>query len=434
MHEKPCLLYFLAILTGLLTGTIASYFQISIVYLDTRLSNILSTPSAFALPGIMLSALLSAAMVGIAWLAVKFIAPQAQGSGVPQIEGALMHINQPSWKKLLPVKFIGGLLAISAKMVLGREGPTIQMGGNVGAMLSDCFYLSPQQRDTLIAAGAAAGLAAAFNAPLAGVLFVMEEMHRKFDYSLMQLIVVIMTCVAATIMLHLLLGTDAAIQMHVIHTHLTVQSLWVFILFGMAVGFLGLTLNRSLILILNQVDNLSLTYQFLYTLSIAAIIGCLAYIHPQCVGSGYAIINQALTALPAMHIILSLAFIRFITTLVSYSTNVPGGIFAPMMAIGTLFGLAGYQCVHWLFADLTLEPGIFALAGMSGLFAASVGAPITGVILVIEMTKNYSLILPLMLTCMVSCIVMQAAKNKPIYTQLLERNLCQKKKHTANSK
>ncbi len=122
--------------------------------------------------------------------------------GCRKFEGALLHKRPIFWKHLLPVKFFAGVLAISAKMVVGREGPTIQMGGNFGEMLGEFFKLKRHRIDTLIAAGSAAGLAAAFNAPLAGVLFVMEEMRNQFNYSFTNFKMVVICCVAATLSLN----------------------------------------------------------------------------------------------------------------------------------------------------------------------------------------------------------------------------------------
>ena len=113
-----------------------------------------------------------------------YIAPEATGSGVPEIEGALLHVRPIFWRRLLPVKFFFGILALAAKTLLGREGPTIHIGGNLGEMLGSVFNLTRRRRDSLIAAGAGAGLAVAFNAPLAGVIFIMEEMRNQFNYSL----------------------------------------------------------------------------------------------------------------------------------------------------------------------------------------------------------------------------------------------------------
>lgn len=171
MGKGILVLYIISALLGVLTGAIASAFQWAIAQFDTSLSLLYTFIGQYGWPVSLCSALISMVLVCIAWLSVRYLAPEASGSGVPEIEGTLLHERPIFWRHLLPVKFFSGILAISAKMVLGREGPTIQMGGNLGKMLGDWFHLSLRRSDTLIAAGSAAGLAAAFNAPLAGVLF-----------------------------------------------------------------------------------------------------------------------------------------------------------------------------------------------------------------------------------------------------------------------
>jgi len=425
MGSRILKLYAISIVLGILTGTVASLFQLAITQLENLLYTFYSFASQRDWPVALISALTSMLMVFMAWCSVRYIAPEAAGSGVHEIEGALLHLRPIFWRRLLPVKFFSGVLAISAKMVVGREGPTIQMGGNLGQMLGEFFHLSRHRCDTLIAAGSAAGLAAAFNAPLAGVLFVMEEMRNQFSYTFINFKMVIICCVFSTITLHYFIGSQAAIQM-VEFDLPSLQSLWLFLLFGIAVGFVGLLFNKVLIGVLDHLDRVSLQCKICYVLLVGLLIGYLAYIYPPGVGGGYSIINQSLTMAPSMSILCGLILVRFVTTMLSYSTGVPGGIFAPMLALGTLLGLAAFHLLNWLMADLSVHPGMFAVAGMGALFAACVRSPITGVVLVIEMTQNYSLILPLMITCIASTTVVQLAGNKPVYTQLLQRTLKKK--------
>ncbi|BCA95737.1 ClC family H(+)/Cl(-) exchange transporter [Legionella antarctica] len=422
MNKKVLILYALSVILGVLTGLIASLFQLAIAELDLLLSSFLSFVQDHGWPVGLVSAILTMLMVLVSWLSVHFIAPEAAGSGVPEIEGTLLHIRPIFWRRLIPVKFFSGVLAISGKMVMGREGPTIQMGGNLGAMLGEVFNLARHRCDTLIAAGSAAGLAAAFNAPLAGVLFVMEEMRNQFNYSFTNFKMVVITCVTATITLNLCVGSQPSIQMQLFDLP-SLSSLWLFFIFGIVVGLVGLLFNLTLMWTLKQLDELDSKHHLAYVLLVGLLIGYLAYLYPPTVGGGYGIINQALSMSPSVHVLCFLLIIRFFTTMLSYSTSVPGGIFAPMLALGTLLGLAAFHVLHWMTMDFSIQPGMFAVAGMGALFAATVRSPITGVILVVEMTQNYLLILPLMITCITSTTVMQLARNKPIYTQLLERSL-----------
>lgn len=422
MRTKVIQIYLVAILLGILTGFIGSAFQLAITWLDYILTSIVTWSENHHIPANLVSAILSILLVYVAWLMVVRIAPEAAGSGVQEIEGALLHERGIFWRHLLPVKFIAGVMTISAKMVVGREGPTIQMGGNLGAMLGDSLRIARDRRDTLIAAGAAAGLATAFNAPLAGVLFVIEEMRNQFNFTFTNFKMVAIACVMATITTQMIMGTEPAIAMSVFATP-SLKSLFLFFLFGIAAGFAGLFFNVALMKSLSWKDKLNNTWQKIYVLIIGAMVGLLAYSHPQLVGGGYDIIHQSLTLSPTVSVLSLLLVIRFMTTMLCYTTSVPGGIFAPILALGTLFGLAGYQLLSLIMPDGSIHPGMFAVAGMGALFSAAVRAPLTGIVLVVEMTQNYSLILPLMVSCLTSTTVVQLAKNRPIYTQLLKRTL-----------
>ncbi|TAL62009.1 MAG: H(+)/Cl(-) exchange transporter ClcA, partial [Legionella sp.] len=279
METKVLILYAVSIILGILTGIIASLFQLGIAGLDQLLAWFYAQAAAAGWPAGIISALVSVLMVFVAWLSVQYIAPEASGSGVPEIEGTLLHLRPIYWQRLLPVKFFSGILAISAKMVVGREGPTIQMGGNLGEMLGEIFQLARHRRDTLIAAGSAAGLAAAFNAPLAGVLFVMEEMRNQFSYSFINFKMVIIACVAATITLHLIIGSGPAIQMDVFALP-SLKSLWLFFLFGIIVGFAGLLFNHALMGTLWTLDKLSARQRFFYVMAVGLLVGWLAYHYP----------------------------------------------------------------------------------------------------------------------------------------------------------
>ncbi len=412
MTRKILSLYAISVVLGLLTGVVASLFQMAIGWLDSLLHILRHFIEQKQGVVAWYSALMSMLMLLSAWLMVHYYAP----------EGTLLHKRPIFWHRLLPVKFFAGVLSLSAQMVMGREGPTIQLGGNMGQMLSDFCRLSQHRGDTLIAAGSAAGLAAAFNAPLAGVLFVMEEMRDQFNYSFLNFQMVVICCVSATIAMQAILGSGPAIQMEVFAlSHLS--SLGYFLIFGCVVGLMGLAFNKCLMKVLHGVDSLTRRTKLLYVLLVGALVGYLAVVYPQVVGGGYEIIAQALQLSPTFSVILVLLCARLVMTLLSYSTGVPGGIFAPMLALGTLLGLGAFEMFHFFIPDESIHPGMFAVAGMGALFAASVRSPVTGVVLVVEMTQNYSLILPLMISCIASATVVQVAKNAPIYSQLLRRRL-----------
>lgn len=190
---------------------------------------------------------LSALLAMVGYFLVRKFAPEAGGSGIPEIEGALEELRPVRWWRVLPVKFIGGLGTLGAGMVLGREGPTVQLGGNVGRMVSDLFRMrSAEARHTLLATGAAAGLSAAFNAPLAGILFIIEEMRAQFRYNLISIKAVFTGVIMSSIVFRLFNGEGAVIEVGKL-TNAPVNTLWLYLILGMIFGIVGPLFN-SLIL------------------------------------------------------------------------------------------------------------------------------------------------------------------------------------------
>ncbi len=422
-YRRILFFYAVALLVGLLTGVLGSLFQISIHSLGTWLSKLQGNLGMLGIPGWFSFPLLTLLMVLTAWFLVNRVAPETSGSGVQEVEGALMHERPVRWKRVLPVKFIGGVLSIASNMVLGREGPTIQMGGNVGQFLGHATKFNRKRCDALVAAGAAAGLATAFNAPLAGVLFVMEEMREAFPLSFLHFKTVAISCVAATIVLQWMVGGEPAIMMDVFDMP-SLASLGLFFILGSIVGLIGIAFNWVLMRVLFWMDSKKSRVRVICVAGVALLVGLLTWLWPDSVGGGYQIIGHSLRFTPGLVVLALLFCVRFILTMLCYGTGVPGGIFAPMLALGTLSGLAVSAIFGMFLPDVTtVQPGMFAVAGMGALFSASVRAPITGIVLVVEMTQNYGLILPLMVSCLTATTVVQLAGVSPIYTQLLRRTL-----------
>ncbi|STX51838.1 voltage-gated chloride channel protein (ClC-type) [Legionella busanensis] len=414
--------YAISILLGILVGIMGALFQIVIAHTNNSIINIIHFAELLHLPPQLVSAFISMTLVLLALFLVKRFAPEASGSGIQEIEGALVHERPIFWRRLIPVKFVGGVMSISSKLLVGREGPTIQMGGNLGDMLGKVLHVPQVRRDTLVAAGSAAGLATAFNAPLAGVLFVIEEMRNQFNFSFTNFKMVAICCIAATITLRFILGSAPAIPMDVFATP-SLSSLILFFILGIVVGLVGLLFNIVLMSSLKLVDKLKPSLHYFYTALFGAVIGFLAVYHLPLVGGGYEIIEKSLHIFLPFNILIALIVWRFIGTMFSYATGVPGGVFAPLLALGTLLGIVCFQVLNKFTIATGVHPGMFAVAGMGALFSAAVRAPITGIVLIVEMTQNYSLILPLMVTCLTSTTIVQLANNPPIYTQLLERTL-----------
>ena len=236
------LFYLLSIVVGAFTGLVGTLFRLSINFLSHIKLDFTNIVAHFGLPPWGGAMLFSGTCVLIAMSLVYAFSPEASGSGVQEIEGVLLGKRKINWRALLPVKFCAGVLSIASGMVVGREGPTIQMGGNIGEMFGERFKLTREKRDILIGAGAASGLACAFNAPLAGIVFILEEMREHFKFSFLSFKSVAIACVFSTIVLRAIIGQGPAIEMTFFH-HPSLTSLVLFFVLGLIVGIVGLFFN-----------------------------------------------------------------------------------------------------------------------------------------------------------------------------------------------
>ncbi len=372
---------------------------------------------AFALSGLL-------AMVGYAL--VRFFAPEASGSGIPEIEGALEDLRPVRWWRVIPVKFFGGMGTLGAGMVLGREGPTVQLGGNIGRMVTDLLGVKQAEaRHSLLATGAAAGLAAAFNAPLAGILFILEEMRPQFRYNLISIKAVFIGVIMASIVFRIFNGENPVIAVGQL-SNAPVNTLWLYLILGMLFGVVGVVFNR---LVFVFQDGFQRLYggrngrAVVIGGCIGGACGILALFYAPGAGGGFALIPEAAKGGFTFYALIALFLVRLLTTLLCFSSGAPGGIFAPMLALGTVLGTAYGVGVADLFPAYGLEAGTFAIAGMGALFAASVRAPLTGIVLVLEMSDNYQLILPMIITCLGATLLAQFLGGKPLYSSILARTL-----------
>jgi len=367
---------------------------------------------------------LSAVLAMVGYFLVRKFAPEAGGSGIPEIEGALEELRPVRWWRVLPVKFIGGMGTLGAGMVLGREGPTVQLGGNVGRMISDLFRMrSAEARHTLLATGAAAGLSAAFNAPLAGILFIIEEMRAQFRYNLISIKAVFTGVIMSSIVFRLFNGEGAVIEVGKL-TNAPVNTLWLYLILGMIFGIVGPLFNALIIRaqdMFQRIHGGNTTKWVLVGGLLGGVCGVLGFIEPNAAGGGFGLIPIAAAGNFSIGLLLFIS--RVITTVFCFSSGAPGGIFAPMLALGTLLGTAFGMAAAAGFPAYHLEAGTFAVAGMGALLAASLRAPLTGIVLVLEMTDNYQLILPMIITCLGATLLAQFLGGKPLYSTILARTL-----------
>jgi CIC family chloride channel protein len=415
-------LIFFAFLIGLIAGLIGTVFRLTLDYLNT-LRNILYAHNVHA-GFVSYLLLVSLTVIGtlVAILLVKKVAPETSGSGVHEIEGALDESRPLRWKRVIPIKFIGSLFSLGSGLLLGREGPTIQLGANVGKMIKDSLHLQDKVMNPLVSAGAAAGLASAFNAPLSGIIFVIEELHGHFRYTFFSVASIMVASSTADFVVRILIGVDPVIRMTVFQ-HPAPSAIWMFILLGIFFSFVGYLFNNFLVRSLDFVRNLNKRMLILYAIIVGIVIAIVGILNSNIIGGGYQTIRFVLDHSLTFSFLLILFVSRLVLTIMSYSTGVPGGIFAPLLALGVVFGMLFGNVMQYLFPALMITPGIFAVAGMAGIFASTVRAPLTGLVLAVEMTANFGLILPLLVTSITASVVTTAIGNKPIYTTLLKRTL-----------
>jgi len=416
------LLLILSTLVGGLAGSIGTVFHICVDTVIHWRTALIDSASVFDLPGWLIPVVSSAIMLQLTLMLVRRFAPEAGGSGVQEIEGALEGVRPLRWRRLLPVKFTAGLLTLGSGMVMGREGPTIQMGGNIGRMIAEKFKADGNKENTLVTAGAAAGLTTAFNAPLSGILFAIEEMRAGFKYGTYSVQAVATASFTAAVIVRLYMGQIPDIDMSHFKAP-ALASLPLFFLFGVVFGLFGVLFSRYLVKTLDFFSNLRGPAYTLTGLWAGGLIGYLGWRFPHITGGGDDLIVWAMHYGGAASFLMILFISRIGTSLFSYGTGAPGGIFAPMLALGTLFGLWFGHYAHSWFPEIIQHPGVFTIAGMGALFAATVRAPLTGIVLSIEMTNNYSLILPMILTVASATVTAELLGSKPVYTTLLQRTL-----------
>ncbi|WP_272521437.1 H(+)/Cl(-) exchange transporter ClcA [Providencia sp. PROV202] len=434
--KTPLKVLVLAAIIGAVVGLIGSLFMLGTEWVSNmRIASVNQyvTNKWLVIPAMFVA---SALLAMLGYYLVKRFSPEAGGSGIPEIEGALQDLRPVRWWRVIPVKFIGGLGTLGSGMVLGREGPTVQLGANISQMFYDLFRLKDNEsRHTLLAAGAAAGLSTAFNAPLAGILFIIEEMRPQFKYSLISIKAVFIGAVSATIVFRLINGEAAVLNIGQFSSA-PMETLWLYLILGMLFGIVGIGFNRFLLylqsLFLAFYQNKVSRFVLMGGL-IGGSCGAIGVFAPEVVGGGYSVIHQMVANSFTITMLMVFFALRFLTSTISFSSGAPGGIFSPLLALGTLFGgIYGYAALE-LFPHYSIEVGTFAIAGMGALFAATVRAPLTGIVLVLEMTNNYQLILPMIITCIGATMVAQFLGGRPLYSVLLEKTLERSEKQAATS-
>jgi chloride channel protein, CIC family len=409
-----------AALVGAGAGLIALLFRAVLTGADTLRNGLIAWAQRMPLWGWIFPLLFSALGAGISVALTRRYAPETSGSGIPHLEAVLHRFRKLEWKRVLPVKFLGSILSIGGGMALGREGPTVQMGGAVGSAISGWLKVSPRERLTLISAGAGAGLAAAFNAPLSGLIFVLEEVRRDFQPIVFGAVFV--AAVIADIITRIGSGPFPVFAVPS-YPMPPLTSLPIFAILGIMAGAFGVLFNRALLTAIKQYARFPGRFVLPAAAITGGVVGLAGWFSPIMLGSGHALAESVLKGDLVLAAIPLFFAVRFLLTTTSYGSGAPGGIFAPLLVLGALLGLATGQIAHNLAPNVVPIPAVFAVVGMAAYFTAIVRAPLTGIMLIVEMTGNYSQMLPLLVACFCAYAVAELLKDLPIYEALLERDL-----------
>jgi CIC family chloride channel protein len=325
----------------------------------------------------------------------------------------------PAPYRLIPIKFFGGLLAIGSGLALGREGPSVQMGAGVGHLVGRICRCNWPDCRVLLAAGAGAGLATAFNAPIAGAIFVLEELVRRFEHRIA--IAALGASATAIAVARLLLGDAPDFHVQAL-AHAGAEAAPLYFVLGAVAGLLAVVYNRTLLATIALAELIAWPVELRAGL-IGAAVGILAWFAPEWVGGGDAITQRTLAGGGTLALLPAIFLLRLGLGAVSYAAGTPGGLFAPMLVLGAQLGLFFGLLSRLAIPDLAIQPEALAVVGMAAFFTGVVRAPLTGIVLVTEMTASVTMLLPMLAACFVAMLVPTLLRDPPIYDSLRELTL-----------
>lgn len=408
-----------AVVAGVLIGFVGGAFRWCLQRADDLRIDFVDWAHTLPGPGWLVPMAAAAAGATLAALIVRW-EPLAAGSGIQHVEAVFLGEAEPPLIRLLPAKFIGGVLSIGSGLVLGREGPTVHMGAAIGAEAARRARLPDSEVRMMQTALGGAGLAVAFNAPIGGTLFTLEEVTKSFRVK--TVLAALFSAVAGVACSRLVLGNHADFQVAPI-SDTALAWLPLFVIFGLLTGCLGAAYNGLVLWFLDHVAAIRRIPTLAKASAIGAIVGLAMFIYPLGVGGGEDLTQQILGGPHiALSVVGGLLAMRFVAGPLSYSAAVPGGLFAPLLAVGALWGLlfaGGFNAV-WP-GDATQLAVPMALVGMAAFFGATVRAPVTGMVVVTEMTATTEVLVPMMAATAAAVLAAYVLRSSPIYDSLRER-------------
>jgi H+/Cl- antiporter ClcA len=343
--------------------------------------------------------------------------PMASGSGIPQVNSEIKGYLNPNWWRVIIAKLIGGTTCVFSGLSLGREGPSVQLGGMAGKGVAKLTKADKTTELRMISCGAGAGMASAFNAPLAGIMFVLEEIHHSFDKNV--LCMGIVATITADYTSKLFFGQNTIFNYDTVNFPL--RDYWILILMGIILGVSGVLYNLIMVKAQDIYKSIKKIPNYIKMPIIFIISGVVGLVIPQVLCGGHSMVEYLLNEHPSLGVMLLLLSVKFVFGAICFASGAPGGTLYPLCILGTYIGAAfGSFAISTfnLSSDLWQE---FVVIGMAGLFSSIVRSPITGIILVFELTGNMNNLLPLATVSLISYAVANLIGVEPFYEILMSR-------------
>ena len=422
-----------AMAVGLLTGFVISAMRAMIIVADAIRGRLVAYANS-SLAGAIITVvilLILAAVIAI----LLYIEPDISGSGIPQLEGELRGLDDQCWWRVLPAKLAGCVLSIGGGLSLGREGPSVQLGAMVGKGWSRSIHTGRVEEHLMMTCGAAAGLSAAFGAPLAGAIFALEELHRSFS---VRILITAMSAAAVSDYIACeIVGLKPVFDFNLMNALPHRYYGWVVVM-GVILGIIGFAYNKIIELMQNAGDRINAAIirrygrksplaQLPSMLVIFCIAALLVFVYPKALGSGGNLPLEIAGGQMAIGTLMLLFVVKLLYSTASFGSGAPGGIFLPLLVLGALVGGIFSELVTNTAGMSSIYAANFVIIGMAGMFAAIVRAPATGIVLISEMSGGMTSMLALVIVSLAAYITADVLNAQPVYEQLLERRQRKKK-------
>ena len=405
----------LTLILSLLVGALVGLVVVAFILLTGRLAARMYPAGGAGWRRILVPTLGSLVTGYLLW---RFF-PSARGSGIPQTKAALFIQDGRITFRTVAGKFLCCSASLATGMALGREGPSVQIGAGLASVIARNAGLSSKQVKALVPVGCSAALAAAFNTPIAAVLFSLEEIMGDLNATVLG--TAVLSSATSWMVLHLVLGDDPLFHV----TGYRLINPWELADYAVLgiVGGLGSTVFVKLLLILRQrFAQLPRQTVWLQPVAGGLTVGIMGYFAPNVMGVGYSFVEQVLNGDVVLKTVVLLGVLKIVATSMCYSSGNAGGIFGPSLFIGAMMGGAVGSIAHTLFPSVTAGPGAYALVGMGTAFAGIVRTPLTSVIMIFEVTRDYTIIVPLMVSNLIAYFISSRFQKVPIYEALAEQD------------